>query len=75
MLKGGPRRRWLAPILLALVDTYAGLAMAVVGFVQDNTALVVAGVSLVGVGTLVVNRMAKAMSRSRFYCRGRQSCR
>src|SRR6267154_1295159 len=37
----------LAPVVISLVNTYAGLSTAVAGFVLDTTALVVAGLILV----------------------------
>jgi hypothetical protein len=57
------RRTSLTSILIALLNTYAGLATAIAGFVLDNTALVVAGMKLVGSAAVLVNGMAKALNR------------
>jgi hypothetical protein len=57
------RRTSLTSILIALLNTYAGLATAIAGFVLDNTALVVVGMILVGSAAVLVNGMAKALNR------------
>lgn len=70
MFKGEERgsatdeRRKLAPIFIALVNTYAGLSTGVAGFVLDKTVLVVVGVILVGSSSILVNLVTKAMNRS-----------
>jgi acyl dehydratase len=48
-------RTSLTSILIPLLNTYAGLATAIAGFVLDNTALVVAGMILVGSAVVLVN--------------------
>jgi NAD/NADP transhydrogenase beta subunit len=39
--------RSLAPVVISLLNTYAGLSLAVAGLVLDTTALVVGGLILV----------------------------
>src|SRR5882762_4461092 len=41
------RSRSLAPVVISLLNTYAGLSLAVAGLVLDTTALVVGGMILV----------------------------
>jgi NAD(P) transhydrogenase beta subunit len=53
------RRTSLASILISLLNTYAGLATAIAGFVLDSTTLVVAGMILVGSAVVLVNGMAR----------------
>jgi NAD/NADP transhydrogenase beta subunit len=53
------RRTSLTSILIPLLNTYAGLATVIAGFVLDNTALVVAGMILVGSAVVLVNGMAR----------------
>jgi hypothetical protein len=55
----------LVPVVISLLNIYAGLSLAVAGFVLDNTAMVVAGIILVGSGPVLIKLMAKAMNRSR----------
>jgi NAD/NADP transhydrogenase beta subunit len=54
----------LAPILISLVVTYAGLSTAVAGLVLDIAVLVIAGLILVGSALVLVNLIAKATNRS-----------
>jgi NAD(P) transhydrogenase beta subunit len=48
------RRMSLAPIFIALLNTYAGLSTAVAGFVLNSTAMVVVGMLLVGSGAVLI---------------------
>jgi hypothetical protein len=53
----------LVCLLTFLLSVLGGLFSAAVGFVLNNTAMIVAGMILGGSGSILVNVMANAMSR------------
>jgi NAD(P) transhydrogenase beta subunit len=53
-----PNVSWVK-VVVSLINTYAGLSVAVAGLVLDNTVMVVAGVILVGSSSVLVKVMAR----------------
>ncbi len=52
------------PVVVALLNSYSGLAAAATGFVLDNTALIVSGTLVGAAGFMLTMQMCDAMNRS-----------